>query len=307
MNTESLALFVEVARLGSFAAVARLQDLDPSSVSRTIAVLESQLGIRLFQRTTRRLLLTEAGELYLNRIEPLLDEFLFAKEEAQRVSVEPAGKLRMTASVAFGQECILPHLGEFKRLYPNIKVELQLTDAVMDLVANGVDLACRLAAEVEPGLVGTRLFDVRYHVCMSSEYRALNPPIQQPDDLAQHDCVVLTLADYSSRWMFKKADQEQLVSTADIQSSLSISSALALKQAVLSGLGPSLLADWLVRDDIAEGKLVTVLDQYDASAQNFETAAWLLYPSRHFLPNKTRVMIDFLKEKLGPVNTNCFQ
>ena len=295
MNTESLEVFVEVSRLGSFASVARRQNLDPSSVSRTIAALEDQLGIRLFQRTTRRLMLTEAGEIYLNRIAPLLNEFDYALNEAQKANSGPNGKLRVTASVAFGQVCLLPHIAEFRNLYPGINIELQLTDSIVDLVANGIDLACRLAPEFDSGLVGTRLFDTQYKVCVSPEYYASKPAITCPEDLEQHDCVVFMLPEYRSKWTFR--DKELNVSSVHIKSNISISSALALREVALSGMGPSLLADWLVRDDIAQGNLVSILNKYEATAQDFDTAAWLLYPSRSFLPNKTRAMIDFLKTK----------
>jgi len=295
MNTESLELFVEVSRLGSFASVARKLNIDPSSVSRTIATLEDHLGLRLFQRTTRRLVLTEAGEIYLNRIAPLLNEFDYALDEAQRASSGPNGTLRVTASVAFGQVCLLPHIAEFRNLYPRIDIELQLTDSIVDLVATGIDLACRLTPGFDSGLVGTRLFNTQYKVCVSPEYYASKSEITCPEDLEQHDCVVFTLPEYRSKWTFR--NKELKVSNVRIKSNVSISSALALKEAALSGMGPSLLADWLVRDDIAQGNLVSILNQYEVTAQDFDTAAWLLYPSRSFLPNKTRVMIDFLKTK----------
>ena len=295
MNTESLELLVEVAQLGSFAAVARKRDLDPSSVSRTISSLEEQLDLRLFQRTTRRLELTEAGEIYLKRIAPLLNEFEYALDEAHKVSKGPSGNLRITASVAFGQLCLLPHIPEFKNLFPDIKLELQLTDSVVDLVAGGIDLACRLAPKFDSELVGTRLFDTHYHICVSPDYFKSMPEISCPDDLEQHKCVVFTLPEYRSQWIFKDADLS--LSRVQIKSDLSISSALALRECALSGMGPVLLADWLVEKDIAEGKLVSLLEQYQVTAEDFDTAAWLLYPSRNFLPNKTRVMIDFLKTK----------
>ena len=295
MDTQSLKLFVEVAKLGSFAAVARRLNLDPSSVSRTIAALEEQLGLRLFQRTTRQLTLTEAGEIYLRRIAPLLNEFDYALDEANKVSRGPSGTLRMTASVSFGQMVILPHIPEFQKLYPEIKLELLLTDAVMDLVAEGIDLACRLAPEFNSEFIGTRLFDTHYRVCASPEYLKHMPPLTHPEDLEQHHSLVFTLPEYRSRWKFK--DDKDKLTIVNIKSNIAISSALALREAALRGMGPALLAHWLVNDDIAQGKLIRLLPEYQVTAEDFDTAAWLIYPSRHFLPNKTRVMIDFLKQK----------
>jgi len=291
---------VAVAKLGSFAAVARKLDVDPSSVSRTISALEEQLNVRLFQRTTRRLELTEAGEIYLKRVAPLLNELEYALDEAQKVSKGPSGNLRITASVSFGQMCLLPHIPEFRDRYPEITLELQLTDAVVDLVAGGVDLACRLAPKFDSDLVGTRLFDTHYHVCVSPGYFDAMPTIAKPHDLEQHKCVVFTLPKYRSQWIFK--DEDSTLSRVQITSDLSISSALALRECALNGLGPVLLADWLIGKDIAEGKLISLLNRYQVTAEDFDTAVWLLYPSRHFLPNKTRVMIDFLKAKFPAKN-----
>jgi len=297
MNIDSLELFVEVSRLGSFAAAARKQNLDPSSVSRTIALLEEQLGLRLFQRSTRRLVLTETGEIYLKRIAPLLNEFDYALDEAHKVSKGPSGNLRMTASVAFGQVCLLPHIQEFRRLFPDITLEFQLTDSVVDLIYDGVDLACRLAPKFDSGLVGTRLFDTHYRVCVSPEYYEFMSKVTCPQDLEQHDCVVFTLPEYRSKWIFKDVNSNLI--SVRVNSNISISSALALRESALCGMGPVLLADWLVGEDVEQGRLITLLSQYQVTAEDFDTVAWLLYPSRTFLPYKTRAMIDFLKTKLS--------
>ena len=296
METQLLDLFVEVAKQGSFAEAARQKDLDPSSVSRAIATLEASVSLRLFQRSTRKLTLTEAGAHYLQRIKPLLAELAFANEEAQQLSKAPSGLLRMTASVAFGQWCLLPHIKNFQERFPNIKVELYLTDANLDLFSDNIDLACRLAPALDSNLIGVRLFETRYRICVSPEYHSTTPSLEQPEDLLHHQCVTFNLPNYRSKWLFKNSQAR--VQEIKIESKLAISSALALRTCALQGLGPVLLADWLVDKDIAAGRLVHVLQDYAVTATDFETAAWLLYPSRQFLPAKTRVMIDFLKEKL---------
>lgn len=297
MNTELLTLFIKVAQLGSFAAVAREANIDPSAVSRAMASLEEQLNLRLFQRTTRQLKLTEAGEIYLQRIKPLLNELDYALDEAQKVSHTPSGHLRMTASVAFGQMCLLPYLSDFRQLYPNIQLELLLTDSVLDLVTNSLDLACRLNAQAESEAVRTLLFNTHYYVCVSPAYLAQHAPINTPQDLEQHNCIVFNFPDYRTHWTFK--DHQHILTRISIQSNLSLSSALALRECALLGMGPALMADWLVNQDIAHGRLIPILTDYQVTAENFNTAAWLVYPSKHFLPHKTRLMIDFLKEKLS--------
>lgn len=295
MDIQSLQLFVNVAQMGSFAAVARKHNLDPSSVSRAIGGLEERLEIRLFQRTTRQLELTEAGEIYYSRVAPLLDELELAQDEARRISKTPNGTLRMTATVAFGQVCLLPHIAEFRSRFPQIKLELLFSDSVLNMVTDRIDIACRLAKETHADMVNMRLMKTQYHICASPDYCHSHPPIKQPHDLNNHECLVFDLPDYRSRWNFR--DSRKNLFTVDIQSGMVVTGALALRECALAGMGPVLLADWLVKEDIAKGRLVKLLKEYEVSAEDFNTAAWLLYPSRQFLPTKTRVMLDFLKEK----------
>ena len=155
MDIESLRLCLEIARQGSFAAVARDRGLDPSSVSRMVAQLESRLGIRLFQRTTRRLAPTEAGDVFLSRIDGLIDELEHARDEAATISACPTGTLRLTASVAFGHTCLVPLLPAFRQKFPALRLELVLTDATLDLVAASADTACTRAGSVTSRRQGT--------------------------------------------------------------------------------------------------------------------------------------------------------
>lgn len=297
MNLQNLSLFIAVVRAGSFAEAARRQNIDPSSVSRNIAVLEDKLGLRLFQRSTRKLVLTEAGEAYFARIEPLLDELEQAEEEAQSLSNNPQGVLRMTASVAFGQLQIIPLLEKFRLQYPAIELELTLTDDNIDLLAGQFDLACRLTPSFDSQLIGRKLFDTHYRVCASPRYMATHPKIVTPKDLQGHKCLVFTLPQYRSRWLFKHSNKP--LQEIPVNSDIAISSALALRQCTLDGLGPSLLADWMVDTDIEQGRLVRLLAEYEVSATDFSTAAWLLYPSRQYLPHKTKAMIEFLVDYIG--------
>jgi len=301
MNLFALRLFVAVAKLGSFAAAARKHELDPSSVSRTIAALEDDLRVRLFRRSTRKLALTEAGERYLFRVEPLLMELGSAEDEARSLSHRPSGTLRITASVAFGQVCLLPLLKTFREQYPAIKLDINLNDANIDLLTADVDLACRLTPGFDSDLVGVKLFDTQYYVCASPKYLDYAESINTPEDLAEHPCLVFGLPQYRSRWLFR--DTRQKITEVKIRSDISISSALALRACAREAMGPVLLADWLVRQDLKEGLLVDLFPDYQVTATDYETAAWLLYPSRLYLPSKTRVMIDFLKSRLRP-NSN---
>jgi DNA-binding transcriptional LysR family regulator len=297
MDTENMRMFIEVARRGSFAAAARDRDVDPSSVSRAVALLEEELGVRLLQRTTRRVALTEAGEMYLARVTALMEELDLARDEARGVSTGPVGTLRLTASVAFGNTCLVPLLPEFRERYPGVKLELLLTDTVLDLVAERVDLAIRLGRRFDADFIATKLFDTQYRVCASPAYlRNRNVP-QVPAELQQHSCLLFALPDFRSRWLFR--DHQGTVQEVSVHGDVMILNALALRACALGGMGPVLLANWLIDEDIAQGRLVDLFPDYRVTATDFDTATWLLYPSRTHLPNKVRVMIDFLKQHLG--------
>jgi DNA-binding transcriptional LysR family regulator len=295
MNLDLIELFADVAKLGSFAEVARRRDLDPSQVSRAIAQLEAKLNTPVLRRSTRSMALTEAGERYLQRVLPLIDELRMAEDEAREQSASPSGLLRVTASTAFGQICLLPHIGEFYQRYPEIQLDLILSDQNLDLLKDNIDVACRLSAHFDSDHQGTKLFDTHYHVVASPKYLERHPAVYQPQDLSLHDCLVFSMASYRSSWIFHSAGEQQV----KIRSRMAVSNALALRALLLDGLGPGLVPSWLVEREISAGELTVLLPSWRVTATDFKTAAWLLYPSRKFLPLKTRVMLDFLKEKFA--------
>jgi DNA-binding transcriptional LysR family regulator len=297
MDTDLLKTVALVAQQGSFAAAARVLNVDPSSVSRAVANAEAALGLRLFQRTTRSLTVTEEGDIYLRRIAPLLEELDAAREAASHAQRAPSGTLKLTASVAFAHDCIVPHLATFHARYPQISVELLPSDANLDIAANGIDLAIRLGAAPTGDLISTRLLTTRYVVCASPAYLAAHPPIREPEDLKAHDCLRFALPEFRTRWRFRLHGGDTF--EVPVTGHTIIANALSLRRAALDGLGPVLLADWLVGRDLEEGNLIDLFPEHDATATEFDTGAWALYPSRAFLPRKVRAMIDFLRKRLG--------
>lgn len=297
MDIEALKLFLNVATRGSFAAVAKELDLDPSAVSRSISALEDEIGVRLFQRTTRRMSLTEAGDIYLSRIAPLIEEVARAQTEALDVSAAPTGILRLSTSVTFGQRMIVPLLPRLRELYPALKIEGVFTDANIDLVAERVDLAIRLAPTIEGDLIAVKLRDTRYHVVASPTYVASAPGLTKPSELLNHKVLLFMLRPYRTRWIFR--DLGGQLEEVPVHGDLVLSPAGALRDAVLLGLGVALLPNWLVDEDIRSNRMVRLLPEHDVAATTFDTAIWLIYPSRSYLPSKVRVMIDFLKAELG--------
>lgn len=296
MELSVLQMFVEVMRQGSFAAVARERNIDPSSVSRAIAGLEEELGIRLFQRTTRQLSPTEAGTVYFQRIEPLVEEMQQAIDVATDICGQPKGTLRVTASVSFGLKCIVPLLANFQSLYSELAVDLLLTDTVVDLFADRIDVAVRLGQLADSTLIAERLMQTRYYVCASPNYLKRYNRLEKPSDLQQHNCLLFPIAGFRTRWIFRTKNGE--ISEIPVCGSTVISNAIALQECALAGMGLALLPNWLVDENLQTGKLVNVFPDYEVTATDFNTAAWFIYPNRSYVPLKVRVFIDFLKKNI---------
>jgi len=287
-----LKLFDEVEKAGSFAAAARDAGMDPSLVSRHIGALETALGFRLFDRTTRRLNLTEAGQAYLEHSRVLVDELNIAQQEAADLIAEPRGILKVTASNAFAERWLMPRLQAFCESNPGVSLDLKLSDSTIDIASEGIDVALRLIAQPEGALVTTKLMDTHYRVVASPKYVATSAKITKPEHLSDHPCLLLPLPGYRSLWRFRK---NKAITEVSVHGRIVASSPLALHRAALDGLGPTLLADWTVDKDISQGKLIDLLPKWEASAGEFNTAAWIMYPSKRYIPRKTRVFIDYLK------------
>lgn len=294
MELSVLQTFVDVVKQGSFAAVARERNVDPSSVSRAIAGLEEELGIRLLQRTTRQLSPTEAGMAYFQRIEPLVEEMQQAIDVAADMSGQPKGTLRITASVSFGLKRIVPLLPDFRAMYPDLTIDLLLTDTTVDLFTERIDLAIRLGLLSDSTLIAQQLVKTRYFVCASPQYLQQKGHPKVPSDIDGYHCLLFPLAGFRSRWRFKQSDREEI--EVFVQGHTIISNAIALQQCAISGMGLALLPNWLIEDDLRDGRLVNVFPSYDVTATEFNTAAWLVYPSRAYVPLKVRVFIDFLRQ-----------
>lgn len=292
MELMALKTVLTIREHGGIANAARVLDLNPSTVSRTLSQVEAETGLRLFQRSTRRLSVTEEGARYLDRIAALIADFDAACEEALDARRAPRGTLRMTASVAFAETCIVPHLGAFQEAHPDISVELLPSDDNLDLVGEGLDLAIRLARAPKGDLIVRQLMPTRYRAVAAPEFVERHGKLANPVMLGNLDCLRFTLPGYRSHWRFR--DRAGVVTEVPITGKLLISNALALRAAAVAGLGPCLLADWLIQEDLEAGRLIDLFPDYDCTATSFDTAAWLLYPSRSYLPGRTRAMVDFL-------------
>ncbi|GHA10372.1 LysR family transcriptional regulator [Arenicella chitinivorans] len=295
MNTKLLEIFIEVVNTQSFAKAARVLDLDPSAVSRAIQQLEAELNCTLFQRTTRHLAITEAGTLTAQRAQPILDAVAQLKESSVDDIAHMQGRVCISTSVAFGQTCVMPFVNEFLSAYPKIHLDLKLTDQNLDLVTDKIDFAIRLSPAIENNVVRSKLLSTQYRLCASSSYLSSAPQLEAPEDLAHHRVVTFDLPAYKRAWKFKLRRGTREVK---IKPTLTIASALAIQQALLNDLGVGILPHWLADDLIRCEKLVNLFPTTPVTATNFDTAAWLIYQNRQYLPRRTRVAIDFFAEKI---------
>ena len=296
MDTEHLKVFVEVVQQGSFAAVARKFDIDPSAVTRAITSLERDLGLRLLERTTRQLVLTAAGKAYHENACKLLQDMQQAADEARDLAGSPVGVVRVTTSVAYGHTVLLPLLPALRAAYPALEIDLLLSDAIVDFVAEGVDVALRLRQDSDTSLVGTRLARIRYHICASPEYVRQQGRPRTPAELAERDCMRCSLRGYRTQWRFR--DAAGTVEAVDVGGWLVVSNSLALHRAALSGLGPTLLADWLAGADLAAGRLIDLFPDHEVTPTDFDNAVWLLYTSRAYVPMRVRAFVEFIKQRI---------
>jgi len=295
MNIETLKLFVEVMQRRNFTDIARTRDIAPSSVSRAITGLESELGIRLFQRSTRKLEPTEAGIAYFDRISGIIDDLDSAKQIATDLTEEPRGTLRITASIVFGGMYIVPLLPVLEEKYPSLSIDLNLTDTYVDLIEERVDIAVRLGTLQDSNYIAKRLSKLESGIYASPEYINKFGKPELPQQLSEHKCLLFPRNGKNSSWLFK--DKQQRVENIPINYTTRITNLDAIKKCTLYGMGISLLTNWLVEQEIADGKLVKLFSNYDVTATDFDSSVWLVYPSREYLSLKSRIFIDLLSER----------
>jgi DNA-binding transcriptional LysR family regulator len=285
--------FVRVVEAGSFVAGAQRLGLSTAMVSRHVRDLEQRLGTRLLNRTTRRISLTDAGAAYFERSRQLLRELEEMDLSVSREVQQPRGVLRVNAPVVFGTRHLSRLLAEFQARYPEVGIDLTLTDRFIDLVEEGADLAVRIGALAESSLVARRLCPARVVLCAAPAYLERARVPRSVDDLAQHNCLGYTYTRGGAEWEFG-GDAGPVV--VPIRGSLRANHGEVLHQAALDGMGIALLPTFIAGEALREGRLRQVLPH----ASTPELSAYAVFPSRKFLSAKVRTFVDFLAEKFGP-------
>ncbi|MEO8779945.1 MAG: LysR substrate-binding domain-containing protein [Rhodanobacter sp.] len=294
---EELRIFLAVTAAGNFSRVARDQNMAVSSVTRKIDMLEAELGVKLFRRSSRLVLLTDAGERFVLSARSIVAELDDAKDALAELQVDPRGVLSVTAPAAFGRRHVIPVVSGFLERYPQIELELHLSDQAVDLAAQRVDLAIRMGSLLDSDMVATRLAGVRRVACASPEYIARHGRPAGPEDLLKHNCLTVASGHVPHGWWSFPGVQHGIA--LPVHGSLRSNDTEALLQAAVDGLGVVHLASWLVCDMLAEGKLVSLFAEPLMSALSSSSAIHAVRLPGRSNAAKAHLFVDHLKEAFG--------
>ena len=287
----AIRVFISVAESGSFSEAGRRLGMSTSSVSRQVGALEESIQVRLFKRSTRSLSLTEAGETYLAAVVPALRELELARRNAHAYQRTASGAIRVHVRASAGTEVIVPALSSFLERYPDIEIDLTLTDERIDLLANGVDVAVWLGKLDDSNMVARQLSGSKRLVCGSPKYLQRYGIPTTPEDLIHHSCLLYLRHNYSKEWHFRKGEDTFKI---PVSGRLRTPDSAVLMAGAKQGFGLVLLQDWMVKKAIEADLLQPVLSDYEAFPTESHTSLYVVYPHRQRVPLKVRVFIDFL-------------
>ncbi len=292
---QAMELFVSAVREGSFSAAGRRAGLSPAAVSRQIAALEAALNTQLLNRTSRSLALTDAGREYLARLETILQNIAEAEAAATALQATPRGTLRVHSRLMFGMRVVAPLIPDFQSRYPELRVELRLSEHPARLIEEDVDVDLRIGAPPDAQLMQRRLLRSERVLVASPDYLARMPPLSAPRDLAAHHCLTYWLNADDVVWRFLR---DGALEEIRIEPRFSSNNGEVLRQMALAGHGIALLDDYTVRDALEAGRLVRLLPHLRVTNTGFDLGIYAVFRQTSLLPAKTRVFLDFLVERM---------
>lgn len=287
-SIDDLRLFVQIYEKKSLTIVAEMNQTTPSMMSKRLTQLEKEFGARLFHRSTRSIQHTDEGQRLYSQAQHLL-ETIDDYEKDWGEQTEPSGLIRVTASASFARIYLMPIMMRFLKKYPKIKISFELSDKVLDIVAEGIDLAIRGAQMNDSSLVAKRLGPSPEVLCATKAYLNDAPPLHNPSDLANHNCIVLN---ENYNWEFKNAGK---TIHQRVFGSFQTNYSEALVEAVKEDLGIGMICYWQVHNELKSGELELVLPQFMPGRNQ---TLYAVYPSRRHLPTKTKLLINYLEEYL---------
>jgi DNA-binding transcriptional LysR family regulator len=288
-----MKVFVRAVELHSFSAAARDLGLTPSAVSKILTRMENRLGVRLLHRTTRSIVLTAEGEGYFAHCRRILNEMEQAEAELLRHRDAPHGLLRMNCALTFGQHQLVAKIPEFLARYPGVQIELALTDHIVSLMDEGVDLIIRVGAPPDSSLVGRKICDFERVICASPDYLKRHGEPRTPEDLRVHNCLYVTTAAAHRVWQFDTATGPLLI---DVAGNFAANSAGTILDLALRGAGIACVADYLAGEHVRQGRLVPLLV---ASHREERVPLYAMYPPGRQRSTKITAMLNFLIEKFS--------
>ncbi len=291
----SIKSFVRTVETGSFSAVARELQTTQPTISKQIAALEDYLDVQLLTRSTRKLKLTEAGEQFYSHCQAILDT-VDAAEASVGKRQQPSGLLRINCPITFGQRIIIPRLKAFLAQYPQIEVDLMLSDRIINLVEDGVDLAIRIGNNSDQSLIAQPIGTTRVNTMAAASYLEEHGEPQSPQELADHNCITYTQLAKPNEWNYQSKSNDPCV--VKVNGNLKVDSSVAICQAVLSGLGIALAPTWLCCDDISQGDVKLLFPDYKPNL----LPIYAVYRRGRFQPAKITCFIEYLAAefKLDP-------
>lgn len=287
---EADRMFIFVLETGSFTAAAECLGTSSGQASKLVSRLEAELDVRLFNRTTRSVVPTEAGRAYYERLRPLIDEFDNLDLEIRNISRTPRGRLRLTAPLTFGSLELTPALNDFATRFPDIELDVSFTDRAVNLVDEGFDMAVRVGRSDDSSLIARKLCDVRIVVVGAPTYLDRNGTPTVPEELAQHECIIDTNFRDPNRWTFGAAGAER---TVPVRGRIRYSNAEACLRAVEAGIGLACVPAFVAGDALRTGRVVRLLAEFETVPYGVHA----LYPHSRHLAAKVRVLVDFLAER----------
>jgi len=288
---EDLQAFIAIVEQGSLTAAARALGRSLQAVSRSLIAIEQSVGVELIRRTTRRSSPTDAGAAFYRRVQPAVAEIVDARHDVSNQKAEPSGRLLVSAPVLFAPPYVIPAIADFMKRYPQVEVELTLSDQFVNLGDSGIDLAVRIGNLPDSDLKAKRLGSLRRVVFGAPEYFAKHGRPAHPSELTDHQCVTRTIDGSPAKWPFRIAGKRRLVS---VSGRFRTDSTTALYAAVAQGLGISFTPLWQIRDLVQRGVVEVILSNYEEPPIPIQ-AVW---PGSKLIPAKTRLFLDVLVSKL---------
>jgi DNA-binding transcriptional LysR family regulator len=291
-----IEIYAAVVDQGSFTAAAEALGISKPVVSKQVSQLEKRLGVQLLHRTTRRLHLTEAGEIFARYAKSIVAASQEAEQSVLPLQNEPAGKLRISAPESLAISLLPDTLSEFQQLYPKVEVDLRTSGNFVDLIEEGYDMALRVGSMEDSSLIARQLMPCRFHICASPEYWKKNGKPAHPSDLKHHNCLVYSQSPNADAWSFRDNETSEEI-RVKVQGNLKSSAGNIILDAGIKGRGVFIAPSYMVKHKLENGILEQVLESYALSS----TGLFAVYPYSKMVSRKVRAFIDYLDEAWPPV------